>query len=75
MMQTQQPAYRLLLTRVIDPTSINVTNPDFTISSGANKMEFLDREEQNLALQPPKGSLREKDNLYYEILGGGARMR
>jgi hypothetical protein len=38
-------------------------------------MEFLDREEQNLALKPPKGSERERDNFYYEILAGGAKMR
>jgi hypothetical protein len=38
-------------------------------------MQSLTREEQNAAYRPPKGSLRERDNLYYEILGGGARMR
>jgi hypothetical protein len=38
-------------------------------------MPIMDREEQDLTYRPPKGSLREKDNLYYEILAGGARMR
>lgn len=38
-------------------------------------MEFLNREEQNELYKPSKGSLRERDNLYYGILAGGARMR
>lgn len=38
-------------------------------------MDFLTREEQDIAYKPSKGSDRERDNLYYGILAGGARMR
>ena len=38
-------------------------------------MEYLDHEEALQASIPAKGSLRERDNLYYGILAGGARSR